>query len=676
MFRKIKIFLKKVNFLQNLLIINFKKINVLNGENMDFNNINQNTESLIQVLSEYDIISFDVFDTLIARSVVHPTDIFMIVEKIAKVKHKIQKKFYVERQEAEHLSYKRYGEKVGLDVIYKSLNTDFGYSEEEVEILSKLEFETELACVIPRRDMLKVLNTLLAKGKRVILCSDMYLSAKQIGSLIEKCGYPNNLEIWVSNEKGASKNNGKIWDMLFEYLPKDKKIIHVGDNEWSDCKTLENIGKQAIHIENGLSLYKKSELYQYLENYDNGDVNNSLILGYLINNACFNSPFNEYKNEVINLWYGYPFACFMDWLTEQKDDSLLLFVTREGYVLKTMYEIYCKSLGFNPQKNSLFYASRSATTAASISTKNDLSYVLKREYIGSLGEFLNSRLNYDISEDKDLFDLNISFPEDSKKVMCLLEPYIDNIIENSNIQKSAYIEYVNQVRCNNEKLTVVDIGYRGTIQYSLSKILDEPVNGLYMFSDDKHFNKKKNNKYKSLRKAADDGNQPIFENLFFLEAVMQVPYGQLQKMSTNAGKIIPIFNTDSNFSESITKTQRESLEFIQWIASWKKILGSELKLDFTLSEKIWILLLKFNYLPKEILDSFWLSDNFSGNPVWKYNKETQEWEGKTEKTPMIFNITKANENINYKYRIKSTIKKHMPSFAYEYARKFWINHIK
>lgn len=38
-------------------------------------------EAIYKQLTEYELITFDVFDTLITRCVVHPTDVFRLVER-------------------------------------------------------------------------------------------------------------------------------------------------------------------------------------------------------------------------------------------------------------------------------------------------------------------------------------------------------------------------------------------------------------------------------------------------------------------------------------------------------------------------------------------------------------------------------------------------------------------
>ena len=118
----------------------------------------------------------------------------------------------------------------------------------------------EIRSVIPRIAVRKLFHEVLHMGKRIILCSDMYLSSEQIGLLLEKCGYPRNLEIWVSCECGGTKSSGVLWKKLFSSLPDHQKVIHIGDNECSDYRILKQMHREAILLSSGYCSFQQSPL--------------------------------------------------------------------------------------------------------------------------------------------------------------------------------------------------------------------------------------------------------------------------------------------------------------------------------------------------------------------------------------------------------------------------------
>ena len=91
-----------------------------------------NADKILKEVKNYDIVSFDIFDTLLKRNVKEPTDVFSYMEK----KYQIDG-FCEKRIEAEKTARKK---KNGLEVTLKDIYTEFGtdYSDEELETESEL----------------------------------------------------------------------------------------------------------------------------------------------------------------------------------------------------------------------------------------------------------------------------------------------------------------------------------------------------------------------------------------------------------------------------------------------------------------------------------------------------------------------------------------------------------
>ena len=91
------------------------------------------------ILTHFDTISFDIFDTLIERSVSKPTDIFEIVgEKVLGKEHR--REFLENRIRAEKKAREKSCE-ITLDQIYQELVDT--YKSDIVELLQKTEVQIE-----------------------------------------------------------------------------------------------------------------------------------------------------------------------------------------------------------------------------------------------------------------------------------------------------------------------------------------------------------------------------------------------------------------------------------------------------------------------------------------------------------------------------------------------------
>lgn len=191
---------------------------------------------------KYEIVSFDVYDTLIHRHYVSPHMVFDSVESKLEDMGYDEQNFHIKRCEAErlaHLSTVR--EEVTLDDIYNFYVTD----KDCKEILKKVEIETEIMCVYPDRIMKRIFDVLIKENKKIIIISDMYLSSAVIRKVLNKAGYSGYEKIYVSSDIGLTKGTGR----LFAYVLKEnegKSIIHIGDRFRSDyCNAREN-GMQSI----------------------------------------------------------------------------------------------------------------------------------------------------------------------------------------------------------------------------------------------------------------------------------------------------------------------------------------------------------------------------------------------------------------------------------------------
>ena len=627
-----------------------------------------------QCASSYDVISFSLWDTLIARCVMQPKDVFSITAKRIGIS---DRRFSRERAQAANIARKCIGKNASLEQIYQVLEELFHYSTDQIIQLKEAELQTELDISVPRLPVVQLMLELLQEGKHVCICCDSCLRSEEIRKLLIKCGISPAIKIWTSCEIGATKDQDTFWRELLASSTHGRTFVHIDGLVETGMHPLNRLGQKVIHIPSGIEAFMASPTASYLNPFLKDDLACSLFMGYFIQKACFNSPFSDCErgDSAIDIWMGTAFACFMDYLVSKQDSSLLLFVTREGYLLQSMYIRYCAALGISPQENTLFYASRNAVIATSVVSKSTIRDALQISYSGKLGHLLKNRFNFNLATEDLLYDQETILPRDADKVMELLKPYLGEIIANGKRQKEAYIQYIHQINPHCRPMSVVDIGYQGTIQYFLSQILSESVSGRYMYLIKKTLPETIGCDTDCLRRAR-NGFCPIFDNLLFLEAAMQVPFGQFQQMYMEDGKLVPIFNKDPNMSAYIPIAHEKYIRFTEWSARWKRLLGDSFRPDFSLAESMWVVLLKFNYLPKTLLDSFWLTDDFAGIPLWKYDTDNHIWISQNKSIPLNFTLLKAGTRLSLKQRLKHFVKKYIPVSMYAWAEKIWIRYFQ
>lgn len=209
-----------------------------------------------------EIISFDVYDTLVHRQFLSPDMVFIYLENRLKDMGYDEPDFYRKRLEAERLArLNAVREEVTLDEIYH-----FYAADVDKEILKKAEIEAEIRCVYPDKVMKKIFDKLIGMDKKVIIISDMYLSAEMIERVLGKADYFGYEKIYVSSDIGLTKKTGHLFSYVMKES-KDKSIIHIGDRYGTDfCNAREKGLKSIWYAYSPIH----GVIYKYLRKHDDG----------------------------------------------------------------------------------------------------------------------------------------------------------------------------------------------------------------------------------------------------------------------------------------------------------------------------------------------------------------------------------------------------------------------
>ena len=217
---------------------------------------------IISQIEKYDIVSFDIFDTLLKRNVNKPTDVFKYIEK----KHN-KTGFCDERIAAEKTArIKKNGIEVTLTDIYAEMPYDFSNEE--------LEAEGEL--LIANDWILPVYKHAL-KSKKVIIVSDMYLPEDFICQILEREGISGYERLYLSSSVGKTKHAGDLFELIISELGEKNRLIHIGNSYRSDYEIPKKYGINAIHIPTNV----KKNTFKLKK----GDIEENIINSFLNNTS-------------------------------------------------------------------------------------------------------------------------------------------------------------------------------------------------------------------------------------------------------------------------------------------------------------------------------------------------------------------------------------------------------
>lgn len=594
-----------------------------------------NVNNAKQYLSGFDVISFDIFDTLITRKIYNPDDIFELMRIKTEKELNISCDYLKARKSAEAAAWEKKGAYTSIDDIYMELPQVLGISQEQAESLKKMEIELELELCVPRRDMLEIFNYLKGCGKKIVLVSDMYLTGEIIGDMLKKCGYDGWNDMWVSCEKGLRKDSNSMWDEFFACYG-ELKTVHVGDNPQSDIQRVIDRHRETFFVINPRTAFKMSASYNRFMSLADGGIGSSLMLGMFVNEGIYNSPFcqkidgepdiSEYSVMGYSA-FGPVFAAFSLWLnTVTENDSFLIFLAREGYIFEDFYKrLYEKSAELK-RKTAYFLASRRAVSVAAIRSEDEVRSILAQYYRGSLSNLLKSRLGVELYDD--LEDRFVSMADDLDTVMNELKPHLDDILKRAEGERENYIAYIKQLGIKDNGV-VVDVGYSGTIQYYLAKLLENRQPGAYLCTSANKKPEQLSCRCESLyplKDIVEEKSNKIFRNQLFLEAVLKAPFGQLICFERENGEVKPCYKDDRIISDELRELQKGILNFASELGSAAEGIMENIGINDSLAAEMFAICLEEGWISEKVADIMTVQDDYCENGCHKFNAKTGEWE--------------------------------------------------
>ncbi len=198
------------------------------------------------ILKKYDVISFDIFDTLIERTCSVPADIFELTGEAVLGKDKALQ-FRADRIEAEHNArHKKTDGEVNISDIYRELDSVYdAFSQQLIDE----EQRQEINNCKKKASMYGFFQKCVKSDKLVLLVSDMYLPEQVIADMLGKCGIKGYDDIYISNCYNANKLTGKLFEQVMDERGIDrKKIIHIGDSVKADYLGARKAGIRSILI--------------------------------------------------------------------------------------------------------------------------------------------------------------------------------------------------------------------------------------------------------------------------------------------------------------------------------------------------------------------------------------------------------------------------------------------
>ena len=186
------------------------------------------------LIDRADVVSFDIFDTLLLRKQYVPSDVFteaggkkgslfryrrILAELTARAIHRAQ-------------------QDITLSQIYSLLLAT-----------PARELDAERRTLFANPAVVPLYEYAVSAGKLIVAISDMYLPQSFLQEVLASSGYSEIQRVFVSSEVGLTKAGGQLYDFAAAELKvTPERMLHIGDNIISDIDRAQARGLVALHV--------------------------------------------------------------------------------------------------------------------------------------------------------------------------------------------------------------------------------------------------------------------------------------------------------------------------------------------------------------------------------------------------------------------------------------------
>ncbi|GAB2798403.1 hypothetical protein GCM10027040_26350 [Halomonas shantousis] len=435
------------------------------------------------------VLTMDCFDTLFWRFLSKPTDIFFYIKN----EHNIsaQDRIIAEQKARRKKNITTGTTEVNLKEIYEEALP--GISEDIITELEKSEINAEVQFGFIFQEALELLKIAKKKGWKTAIVSDTYFSSFQLATILNSTE-SNTTDyidaIYCSSEYGASKTTG-LWShvLKIEKLTPNN-ILHIGDNKHADYISPAKKGINAWHFEQSIAS---------VQNINRMRANPANILFSEIGKTeGVLSPFHAWMSSNVPIIHKreeriaysflgpvtFSFASFIVEELRPKKNKKVAFLMRDAHLISEAVRV------MSPEDTSHYSnlrISRYTSLASSFVDKESIKqYLVRFLRNDNLEEVLNQLLLSKEKTRKILKNIKqTAFPSNALAKFVLSNKTSKEIIGNSlNFRTRLYKHILKETGIKpGDTLFLVDLGYEGTTQNFLSKIMEREleikVKGLY-----------------------------------------------------------------------------------------------------------------------------------------------------------------------------------------------------
>lgn len=563
-----------------------------------------NLDIIFQKIDKAEVVSFDIFDTLVHRKVLQPIDVFEMMKAYI-ISNK--KELYLENKmlindfpgirvaaetKTREGSYRKFGHhEILLDSIYETIFELYSVSIDHLNIIKEIEIECELFCFYDNIWAKKIFNYAIANKKKVILTSDMYLPTSVLTKILTACKYEKYDTIFCSGELKVSKAKGDVFPYISKTLNvKTSSILHIGDNNYSDYESPIKKGLNAHHIDmksdmHAMNFYKDRTYHEnmYFRSFTDSVIE-AISLKIRLENPNGSKLFNIGYSVFGPLFTGF-FLWVINNLKQNKVDKVLFFA-RDAYVIRQLFLKYAEKFDVKVPEEYV-YISRASSLLSSFTDYNIDR--LKNLFAGRTPQSVSDKLKHIGIDPTEIlneinrigfYDIDAKVDYSSEKLHSLLIRLPSHIQALAKEKRKNILQYIKTVIGDHNKVAIIDIGWSGNMQGGfsrLAKLLNPSlsIDGYYLGTSSalKRNNQLQDNCYSGF--LTHNGEpESIYKDILspggieLFEFAFVAPHGTTLDYKINGTKVEPVLEkniTDEDYYNKASELQKGVFKFVEEI---------------------------------------------------------------------------------------------------------------
>ncbi|MDE3080020.1 MAG: HAD-IA family hydrolase [Paracoccaceae bacterium] len=525
--------------------------------------------------SGIDVVSFDIFDTLLHRLVLAPVDVFELVrlrafeDSRSLLSHAVLDNFSTDRVAAEAKARSvRVAEHGGegeitLDEIYAQWQLETGAQAELADWLKGMELECEAHLLHASVKGKAVYDAARKAGCRILLLSDMYLPSDFLRKKLVDEGFDevSAYPLYVSGEERRSKHMGTLYGHVAkaEALQLGPHWLHVGDNLHADVTKAQEAGLKCHHA----TWAKIRNVPTVRPNaYGSGNLLASLMAALKEPHARSRIPDNPMERIGYQVWGPMLFG-FSCWLLSHFKNARIehaIFVARDGYLLQQLFETCAARLPDTGLTSEYLYMSRKTGYKTGVRDwhfERTWYYVAGKSNMSTRKIFAVAGINAedyrDVLSSYGITDIDLVLTAELKsRAVHALNTIHMAVLQRTAENRRNLSKFYDETMAGKKRVALVDIGWVGNIQRCFLHSLRDPIastrlSGYYLGLHRDHIRLNAelgmsmqgylniSDKYEELNKALLNGGVEL------LEFVLTAPHGSTIDLSLDdTGSISPV----------------------------------------------------------------------------------------------------------------------------------------